>query len=253
MKKILSIIIAVAILALGTIPSFAFTVDPKFSVQHNGSTSNYDSLTKAVNAAKNGDVVVIASEVMNLTTSESVTITKNITVKTGNYFNGYKKYIQYNGTSAPLFTVANGATLTLANADIFGNTNSSLNAGGLVRVKNGGKLIIDGKAGAEVIIKNFKLNAKDSKGGAVYCEQGGTVIVNGVTFSDNSASLGRDIFAESENDVTIKSGVSADFAFNEEVETNKCPYCGKVHPNNFWGNFVSFFHVIFNFFRSIFS
>lgn len=253
MKKILSILIAVAILALGAIPSFAFTVDPKFSLQHNGSTSSYDSLAKAVNAAKDGDVITLAGEVASYTTSDGVTITKNITFKTGKDFNGKKKFIQYNGTSAPLFTVAKGATLTITDADISGNTNSSLKNGGLVRVKNGGKLVLDGKSGSTVNIKNFKLNANDSKGGAVYCENGGTVAVNGVTFSGNSASVGKDIFAESKNDVTIKSGVSADFGYNEEAETNKCPYCGKVHPNDFWGNLVSFFHIIFNFFRSIFS
>ena len=36
-------------------------------------------------------------------------------------------------------------------------------------------------------------------------------------------------------------------------EGSVCKFCGKVHPNNFWGILVAFFHTIFYFFKHLFG
>ena len=114
--KILALLFTV-ILIFGAMPFsvFAdFVVDPKIQIQHqNGGTDSYKTLLNAVNSAKDGDVISVAGEFLNYTSTENINITKNITIKTGEHFGGSAKYIQYNGTSAPLFTVKNGATLTV--------------------------------------------------------------------------------------------------------------------------------------------
>ena len=212
-----------AVLLIGAIPmnAFAFSVDPKVQVQHaEGGTSSYSSLTSAVNAAVDGDTVTLAGEVSSLSVSGGMTVNKNITFKTGKDFNGNKKYIEYTGTNAPLFTVENGGVLTVTDAQIFGKTNASLLSGGCFYVKKGGTLVLDGKAGAEVLLKNFKLTAQNTKGGAVYCEQGGKVIVNGVSFADNFAANGADIYAEQKTDVTLDEGVTVNADYGESVDIN---------------------------------
>ncbi len=217
MKKLLLILHCIALLAIGTIPAFAIKVDPKIQIMRNGAEIiSYSTLASAVNAAQDGDVISVASEVLSYTSTENINVTKNITLKTGEYFSGSSKYIQYNGTSAPLFTVKNGAALTVADSIIYGNTNSANTNGGLIRVENGGKLIIDGSTS----ISGFKLNAQGSKGGVIFASNGGKVIVNSVTFSGNFAVEGKDIYAENKDDVTIKSGVVADIAYGESVDIN---------------------------------
>ncbi len=214
MKKLLLILHCIALLAIGTIPAFAIKVDPKIQIMRNGAEIiSYSTLASAVNAAQDGDVVTLAGEVTSYTSTENINVTKNITLKTGESFSGSSKYLQYNGTSAPLFTVKNGAALTVTDSIIYGNTNSANTNGGLIRVENGGKLIIDGSTS----ISGFKLNAQGSKGGVIFAANGGKVIVNSVTFSGNFAAEGKDIYAENKDDVTIKSGVVADIAYGEFI------------------------------------
>lgn len=222
MKKLLSLIIC-AVLFVSALPlsASALAIDPKIQIQHaNGGTKSYSTLSSAVNSAVDGDTVMLAGEVANLTVTDGVTITKNITFKTGKDFGGGKKYLQYNGTSKSLFTVESGATLTIVDSDIRGNQNSSVSSGGFVTVKKGGTLILDGIIGSEVVIKGFMLNLQDACGGAVYAEQGATVIVNGVTFEDNFAANGNDIYAEQKTDVTLSNGVTVNVAYGESVDIN---------------------------------
>lgn len=222
MKKNLSILICAAMLiSCIAVPAFAFTVDPKIQLQHkNGGTNSYSSLSAAVSAAVDGDILTLAGEVSSYSESSGVTISKKITFKTGRDFNGNRKHLQYTGTSESLFTVADGGELTITDSDIYGNSNTSLLYGGLVRVQNGGTLILDGKTGAEVTIQNFRLTVRTSKGGVVYCEQGGKVIVHGVTFTNNFAGKGADIYAEQDTDVTVDSGVTVNAAYGESVDIN---------------------------------
>lgn len=214
MKKIIVILLTAVILLITPFSALAFKVDPKIQIIRNGAgTISYSTLASAVNAAQDGDVITLAGEVTSYTSTENINITKNITLKTGESFSGSAKYIQYNGTTAPLFTVKNGATLTVTDSIIYGNTNSANTNGGLIRVENGGKLIVDGKTA----ISGFKLNAQGSKGGVIFASNGGKVTVNSVTFSGNYAAEGKDIYAENKDDVTIKSGVTVDVAYGEFI------------------------------------
>lgn len=249
--KILALLFTV-VLIFGAMPFSAFAdfkIDPKIQVQHkNGGSDSYQTLLNAVNSAKDGDVISIAGEVTSYSTTENINITKNITIKTGENFSGSAKYLQYNGTSAPLFTVKNGATLTIKDSLIYGNTNAESIYGGLIRVENGGKLIIDGKTS----ISGCKLTATDSKGGVVYVAKGGKVTVNAGTFKNNSAATGNDICAENKDDVTVKSGVTVSVDYYEGSIPNLCPYCGKVHSDDFFGQIVKIFHMVLNFFNNLF-
>ena len=246
--KIFALLLAV-VLIFGAMPFsvFAgFNVDPKIQVQHkNGGTDSYSTLLNAVNAAKDGDVVSIAGEVTSYATTENINVTKNITLKTGENFGGSAKYLQYNGTSAPLFTVKNGATLTIKDSLIYGNTNAVNIYGGLIRVEKGGKLIIDGKTN----ISGCKLTAKDSKGGVIYALNGGKVVINAGTFKNNSAAAGNDICAENKDDVTIKSGVTVNVAYQA---VNLCPYCGKVHSDSFLDKIIKALHIIVYYLKNLF-
>ncbi len=249
--KIFALLLTV-VLIFGAMPFSAFadfSIDPKIQVQHkNGGSDSYGTLFNAVNSAKDGDVISIAGEVLSYTSTENINVTKNITIKTGEHFGGSAKYLQYNGTKAPLFTVKNGATLTIKDSLIYGNTNAVNTYGGLIRVENGGKLIIDGKTN----ISGCKLTAEDSKGGVVYVENGGKITVNAGTFKNNSATTGNDICAESKDDVTIKSGVTVSVDYYEGVIENLCPYCGRVHSDDVFGQIVKIFHIILNFFNNLF-
>ena len=201
-------------------PILGFAVDPKIQIHHfAGGTVSFSSLSAAIDASVDGDTVTLAGEVANYTTSSGVTVTKNITFEVGKDFGGSKKYLRYSGTSAPLFTVENGGVLTVTDSVIYG-CDSSLPCGGFARVKKGGTLVLDGKTGDEVTIRDFRLGEQDSKGGAIYVEQGGKVIVNGVTFENNSSAEGADIYAEQKTDVTVKDGVIANYAHGESVDTN---------------------------------
>ena len=212
-KKFISLLLScVLLLSAAPMYVFAFKVDPKIQIIRNGTEIiSCSTLASAVDDAQDGDVISIAGEVLSYTSTENINITKNITLKTGEYFGGSAKYLQYNGTSAPLFTVKNGATFTVTDSIIYGNTNSVNLNGGLIRVENGGKLIIDGSTS----ISGFKLNGQGSKGGVIFASNGGKVTVNSVTFSGNYAAAGKDIYAENKDDVTIKSGVTADVAYGE--------------------------------------
>ncbi len=255
MKKRITKIFAllfIVLLIFGAMPFSAFAdfrIDPKIQVQHkNGDTNSYQTLLNAVNAAKDGDVISIAGENLSYHTKENINITKNITLKTGKSFSTDAKYLKYNGTNAPLFTVKNGATLTIKDSLIYGNTNATNAYGGLIRVEKGGKLIIEGKTS----VSNCKLTAKDSKGGVIYAAKGGKVTVNAGTFKNNSATTGNDICAENKDDVTIKKGVTVSVDYQEGEITTLCPYCGKVHPDNFFGRIVKIFHIVLNFFKNLF-
>lgn len=253
--RLMALLSAVLLAGALSLSGLAFSVDPNFQLLHGNTTTSYSTLSDAVNAAANGDVITLAGEVSSYIATSGVTITKELTFKTGKDFGDNRKYLQYNGTSAPLFTVENGGVLTIIDSDIYGNENSTLLRGGFVYVKSGGKLILDGKSGAAVTVRNFRLKAKDSMGGVVYVQQGGTVEVNGVTFTNNFAADGCDIFAERKTDVTVKSGVAVDFGYPVDAVEKEpapgaeiCPLCGKAHADN---ALLTFIHSIFLFFRDI--
>ncbi len=120
-------------------------------------------MASAVDDARDGDVISIAGEFLSYTSTENINITKNITLKTGEYFSGSAKYIQ------------------------------------------------------------------GSKGGVIYVEKGGSVTVKGVTFSNNYASDGSDIYAAEGTGVTIPCTVTANCAGGVTV---KHSYTGEVKANN---------------------
>ena len=212
--SITALLIAALLLTAWPVSALAFSVDPTIQIQlAEGGVKSYSSLAAAVDAAQDGDTVTIAGELADYATAEGVSITKNITFKTGKDFGGNKKFMQYNGTAAPLFTVEKGGTLTITDSQIYGNENTVGTSGGFAVVKNGGTLILDGKTNAEVVIGQFRLNAKNAKGGAIYVEKGGTLIIKGGTvFSDNSANEGSDFYAAEGASVTIPCSMTPDYA-----------------------------------------
>lgn len=222
-NKITKVITAIFVFAI-LIQAFAFSsfgiaVDPKIQILHtDGSKTSYSSLSSAINAAVDGDTVMIAGEIQSYTVSGGVTVTKNISFKTGSDFYGNKKHLSYTGTTAPLFTVADGGALTVIDSEIYGNDGFTIPSGGFALVKNGGKLILGGKTDEPVTIKDFGLKAQDSAGGAIYVEQGGQVVVNTASFTNNSAANGSDIYAELKNDVTLAEGVTVSTVYGENVD-----------------------------------
>lgn len=214
--RIIALLLLAALL-VGVLPS-AFAIGVNSPIQI-GST-HYSSLKTAFDAANNGDVISMDYNVATTyTTSEPITVTKNVVLKTAEEFlTGTVCQIQYNGTSAPLFTVANGATLTLRYTKLSGNTSSALTAGGLIRVKSGGMLILEAENGKTTTLCNSKLTAQNSAGGAIYAEQGGKVIIHSAVFQNNSASSGNDLFAEQKSDITVDAGNSVNAAYGQGAE-----------------------------------
>lgn len=199
MKKLsAALLAAVVCMSVLTVCVSAIVIDPKFSL---GGGTKCKSLGEAFEKAAATDVILQDSNVPVYEADASVSVTKCITLKTGRDFNGRVNSIRSTVTDAPLFTVESGGVLTLRDADLGGCESSSNTAGGLIVVKNGGKLILDGTADEPVTIHGCVLTAEGAKGGAIYVEAGGKVVIHGVTFLDNAAAEGADIYAEDPADV----------------------------------------------------
>ncbi len=227
MKKMIALICCLSILlGLGTFRVFGIglpgTYGKKcFQINKRSSSgslqiTSYSTLTDAFNDVADGERIGLLDEVNAnpYSTAESITVDKKVTL-TGfiPLLNKYPTFIStyyYTGTSAPFLTIANGGDLTLASVSVSGNTNAVQKAGGLVHISNGGTLRLkvdeydSPNANGSVThilqrdeFKNSKLTATDSKGGAIYIEKGGRLIVEDVAFSGNSAKSGSNYYAES--------------------------------------------------------
>ncbi len=218
--KVLAVALCVVLLigAL-SVNTFAFAINPQFDVDGHPASTLADAIDMADDI---GSVITQDGNTSDfLEIRYGVEITKNITLVLGkDGFSARINRISYTGENAPLFTIKNGGVLTVKYSTFYGNSNAVNTYGGLFRVEKGGALILDGTADEPVVISGCKLTANNSKGGAVYCEQGGNVIVNGVTFANNSAQNGADIYAEQKTDVTIAEGVVVNAAYGESVDIN---------------------------------
>ena len=211
-----ALLLSSMVLAPAASSPLGFVINPTFQI----SGKSYSTLSAAFDAAKNGDTIVRAGDELAYEVSAGISVTKSVTLTTGEAMMSGKKYnVHYTGTAGPLFTVEDGGILTLKDAVIYGNTNVTVAAGGFVHVKSGGTLILDGTAQLPVAISGFCLNGSNTKGGAIYVEQGGRVIVRGVTFESNSAKTGKDIYAQSRADVILYAGVTANMAAGETASS----------------------------------
>ncbi len=168
-------------------------------------TRSFSTLQEAYAGAASGETIGLDWPV-GVDIGAPLTIDKDV-VLSSEFCPAFYKYpskyyeIRYTGTSKSFLTVASGAKLTLRSIILTGNTNSTLKKGGLLYVKSGGtaELLLDGKIDKYqyVTFQNSKLKASGSCGGAIYVESGGRLILNGVTFSGNSAKNGNDVYCES--------------------------------------------------------
>ncbi|MCQ2448759.1 MAG: hypothetical protein MJ132_01025 [Clostridia bacterium] len=227
MKKLTALVCCLSILlGLGTFRVFGIglpgTYGKKcFQINKRSSSgslqiTSYSTLTDAFNDVADGERIGLLDEVNAnpYSTAESITVDKKVTL-TGfiPLLNKYPTFIStyyYTGTAAPFLTIASGGDLTLASVSISGNTNAVQKAGGLVHINKGGTLRLkvdeydatQSNGSVKHVIqndefKNSKLTATDSKGGAIYVEKGGRLIVENVVFSGNSAKSGSNYYAES--------------------------------------------------------
>ena len=220
MKKILSILICTAMLLfIGAVPAVALLINAPFEVDGTSVQSLAEAFEKAENT---GSVIRQNGKTADLQEIKSgIEVTKNVTLSLGkDDFNPKVNRISYTGENAPLFTVADGGVLTVKYSVLYGNSNAVNTYGGLFRVEKGGTLILDGTANEPVVISGCELKAQNAKGGAIYCEQGGKVLINGASFAGNSAAYGNDIYAEQKTDITLAEGVKVNAAYGESVEIN---------------------------------
>ena len=200
LRPAMGLLIAAALLASLSLSAFALVIDPYFSLS-DGTLCT--SLAEAFEKAKDVDTITQDEILREYHTDEPITVTKDITLTTGADMYNYLVTINYSRKDKPLFTVADGGKLTLHFATICGTKmDESVEGGALIRVEKGGTLVLDGSKEAPVILKDCILTAPNAKGGAIYVEQGGKVIANGVTYMNNSAPKEDNFFAEDKKDVT---------------------------------------------------
>ncbi len=216
MKKIMSVVsVSLVICIILSVTAFSLKVDPVYRIadEPNQTTGNTaKTLSEALSDAQDGQIIMLLGNRSSQSESTAVTVTKDITLMNENT-GGFDKYRPVNYTGSGSFiTVENGGKLTLDyDFTLLGKTDNATKKGGLIYVKKGGTLVINGTA----TLKNSVLSASGSLGGAIYAEDGAKVIVNGGTFTGNSAGKGNDIYAECKDDVVINSG-SPDFAYGKE-------------------------------------
>lgn len=210
LKKIAACIIAAGMLITSAVPTFAFTLDPTYWVTTGENKENAASLEKAFENAKSGDVIEQDKNLAEYEQTAPITVKTDVTLKTGKGFNDTENTIYYKGTGEPLFIIENSGKLTLSDCTVCGNVNAENKKGGLILVKSGGTLVIDGAT-----LKGACLKADGSLGGVIYAEKGGKVVINSATFKNNYSANGLDIYAEDKADVTVLGGISVDFASAE--------------------------------------
>ena len=109
-----------------------------------------------------------------------------------------------------LFVLGENSGVTFENITLDGGGKGG-EKGGLIYAQGGASLTL--RRG--VVLENAKL-AQNSFGGAIYAEKSAAVSVEDTVFSDNDAAVGKDIYAEQKTDVSVASGITADFAFPKE-------------------------------------
>lgn len=225
-KKFFALLCAALLLFAKPIPTFAFTPNPVYRVDGTGVTTLAEAFekAKATGSVITQDGNANAHQVIR----DGIEVEKDVTLCLGHEELGLQaNKISYESTGdstvmpdAPLFTILDGGVLRVKYSAIYGHDNWANSYGGLFRVKKGGMLILDGTSNEPVVISGSELHAQNAKGGAIYCEQGGKVIVNGATFASNRAVNGADIFAEQKTDVTIAPSVKVNVSYGESVDIN---------------------------------
>ncbi len=226
MKKTLSLILTVILFATAVLPAAAMSTESYVQlvhISHNVTmdvqkSTAYDSLEQAVKDAVSGDIIEVFD---NLTVSSPITIPENteLTIVSGtkrtseaNFGRDVFEYTDQNAVkrtvkknfSGSLFTLGKNSKVTFENITLDGNGKSGTK-GGLVYCKSGSSLNL--KRGA--VLKNSALGT-DSYGGAVYAEKDALVSVdNTVVFSGNTASHGKDIYAEIKENLSLLPGATA--------------------------------------------
>lgn len=198
-KKLISLLLALCMLA-GMIPMYAVTTSAVPSC-----AGSYDELVSAVNAASDGDTIILTARV---DFKDTITVTKNLTIKSDDEYILMKRNVGNNNIKIPnesLFDVA-GGTLTLEGLTFWDD-------GGAVPgilVQNGAKLITK-----NTVFKFFKNNG--GNGGAIFVSYGGVFEAYGYnTLSDDNdrtfyhceAANGPAIF--NQGTVTLGSGCVID-------------------------------------------
>ncbi len=228
MRKFIALLCTLCLVSsLCSVPVSAAVVNPYFRIwevsisetgTRTGTSHSFQTLKDAYNYSNNGDVIGEIRD-KNFSTDLPLTITKNVVI-TSEYNRlmqdhaSFHSAMTYTGTSAPFLTVANGGKLTLSSMTLTGNTNDVQQKGGLVRVEAGGtlRIAVDPYSGSTVILQNSKLTGAGSKGGALYVENGATVIIEGVSFKGNSAKSGANYYFE--NGATVIWDMNGDTTFD---------------------------------------
>ena len=139
----------------------------------------YETLKDAINAAKDGDIVMLLAD-----TTEDVTIDKNITLDLGG------KTLTNTGAGKATVTIAKGATATVQNGSIIGGTS-------YYNIQNNGTATFTGVTATagnndSSMIDNFgtlTIESGDYKDGlnVVKSEEGSTLTINGGKFTGTYA------------------------------------------------------------------
>lgn len=221
MKKLISTLaVTLAISFLVSVFAVSIYVNAVFKViDTSGTTKGHgQTLAEAYSGVADGQTIVLLAANTNQTHSEAspLVIDKKITLTTEKNIYNPDRAIKYTG-SGSFITIEDGGELTLDYSILIGKTDSTTKKGGLIYVKKGGKLIIN----SEATLKSSVLSASGSLGGAVYAEDGARVVVNGGTFTGNSATKGKDLYAEFKEDVTINGG-TFNFVYGKERPCDIC-------------------------------
>ena len=226
----------ISLLFTATVPAFAMITKAYVQLVHITDDNivqivkNYDTLNDAVLNAANGDVIEVYSDI---SVDEPIVIPSNIELtiasgtlreNTANFGSSVFEYTNPNATTrtvkknftGSLFTLSENSSVNFKNIILSGNGKSGIK-GGLIYAENGATAnLIKGTFKSGVKLINSTLGA-NSFGGAVYAERGSAINVENATFSGNSATVGKDIYAEQEKDVSLSKGIVADFSFAEAV------------------------------------
>lgn len=236
-KRILCVILSMLLLLSVALPVSAMTTDSEVQLIHiSGNTIKrqviqfYLNLDEAVNNAASGDVIEVFD---NVTVASPIAIPAEmeLTIVSGtkrehevNIGQSTFEYTDKNATTrtvkknfdGSLFTLGENSKVTFENIILDGNGKGGTK-GGLVYAENGATLLLTkGECKSGVTLKNAKLT-DNTFGGAIYAEKNAVVKIENAVFSGNTATVGKDIYAEQKTDVTIASGITADFGFPEET------------------------------------
>lgn len=172
------------------------TTGASYSITVSGTTTNYDTLAEAIEAASNGNTIVVLKDV---TDTSTVNVNKTITLDTNGHTINRKSYIDVtpegtleikgNGkiTMAKDYVILNNGKVTLKEATLKSTSDAS---SGMARgIYNNGKLIIESGtieaegydvygilncANAELIVTggNIKVSSKENTAYGIYNNEG---------------------------------------------------------------------------------